>query len=84
MAKNLPAMQETQVQSLGWEDPWRRACQATLVLLPGESYGQRSLEGCSPLGRRVRHDLSDLAHMHGSDTLLTLQVLSYLIFITML
>ena len=21
MAKNLPAMQETQVQSLGWEDP---------------------------------------------------------------
>ena len=23
--KNLPAMQETQVQSLGWEDPlWRR------------------------------------------------------------
>ena len=23
--KNLPAMQETQVQSLGWEIPWRRA-----------------------------------------------------------
>ena len=40
----------------GWEDPWGRACQATLVLLPGESYGQRSLEGCSPLGRSVRYD----------------------------
>ena len=24
MIKNLPATQETQVQSLGWEDPWRR------------------------------------------------------------
>ena len=24
MVKNLPAMQETWAQSLGWEDPWRR------------------------------------------------------------
>ena len=24
MVKNLPAIQETQVQSLGEEDPWRR------------------------------------------------------------
>ena len=24
MVKNLPAIQETQVWSLGWEDPWRR------------------------------------------------------------
>ena len=24
VVKNLPAMQETQVQSLGWEVPWRR------------------------------------------------------------
>ena len=24
LAKNLPAMQDTWVQSLGWEDPWRR------------------------------------------------------------
>ena len=41
------------VQSLGWEDPWRRAWQPTPVLLPGESHGQRSLAGCSPWGRRV-------------------------------
>ena len=26
------------------------------VFLPGESHGQRSLVGCSPWGRRVRHD----------------------------
>ena len=24
LVKNLPAMQETWVRSLGWEDPWRR------------------------------------------------------------
>ena len=28
--------------------PWRRAWQPTLVFLPGESHGQRSLAGCSP------------------------------------
>jgi len=28
--------------------PWRRAWQATPIFLPGESHGQRSLEGYSP------------------------------------
>ena len=28
--------------------PWRRAWQPTLVFLPGESHGQKSLAGCSP------------------------------------
>ena len=121
--KNLPAMQETGVQSLDWEDPlgkgmathssildwrnpwteeppgyspwvrnesdmteqltfpggssgkepicrcrrckrrrfhpwvrkitWRRVWQATPVFLPGESHGQRSLEGYSPWGHEV-------------------------------
>ena len=37
MVKNLPAMQETWVPSLGWEDPWRRAWQPTPISLPGES-----------------------------------------------
>jgi len=32
--------------------PWRRAWQPTPVFLPGESYGQRSLAGCSPWGRK--------------------------------
>ena len=31
--------------------PWRRAWQPTPVLLPGESHGQRSLEGYSPWDR---------------------------------
>ena len=30
--------------------PWRRKWQPTPVLLPGESHGQRNLEGCSPWG----------------------------------
>ena len=32
--------------------PWRRAWQPTPVFLPGESHGQRSLEGCSPQGHK--------------------------------
>ena len=26
LVKNFPAVQETWVQSLGWEGPWRRKC----------------------------------------------------------
>ena len=32
--------------------PWRRAWQPTPVFLPGESHGQRSLEGYSPWAHR--------------------------------
>ena len=52
LVKNLPAVQETQVQSLGRNIPWRRAWQPTSVFLPGESHGQRSLVGYSPLGQK--------------------------------
>ena len=50
IVKNLPAMQETQVQSWVRKTPWRRERQPTPVFLPGESYGQRSLAGCSLWG----------------------------------
>ena len=50
MVKNLPAMQETRVQPLGWEDPQRREWQPTPAFLPGELHGQRSLAGYSPWG----------------------------------
>ena len=42
--KSLPAIQETQVQTLGQEDPCRRTWQPTPVFLPGEARGQRSLQ----------------------------------------
>ena len=45
MVLNLPAMQETWVQSLGWEEPSGLPAPA---FLPGESHGQRSLAGYSP------------------------------------
>ena len=42
-----------------WKIPWRRKWQATPLFLPGKSYGQKSLAGFSPRGRkRVRHDLA--------------------------
>ena len=51
-SKNLPAVQETQVQSLGQEDPLKREQLPTPVFSPGEFHGQRSLAGYSPWGRK--------------------------------
>ena len=50
--KNLPAMQETWVQSLGREDPPQDLLEwlPTPVFLPGEFHEQRSLAGYSPWG----------------------------------
>ena len=47
--KNLPAMQETRVQTLGLI-PLRREWQPTPVFLPGEFHGQRNLAGYSSWG----------------------------------
>ena len=48
MVKNLPAMQEMWVRSLGQEDHLEEGMQATPVFLPGEFHGQRSLVGYRP------------------------------------
>ena len=45
--KNLPAMLETWVRSLGRKIPWKKEWQPTPVFLPGEFHGQRSLVGYS-------------------------------------
>ena len=50
MVKNLPAMWETQVRSLGREDPLEKGMLPTPVFLLGEFHGQRSLAGYSPWG----------------------------------
>ena len=66
--KNLPAVQETWVGSLGqefhpdqeWQEfsiPWRREWQPIPVFLPEKSHGQRSLAGYNPRG----HKESDMA-----------------------
>ena len=41
MVKNLPAMQEMQVWSLGLKIPWKRRWQPTPIFLPGKSQVQR-------------------------------------------
>ena len=48
--KNPSAMWETYVNPWVWKVPWKRALQATPVLLPGEFHRQRSLEDFSSWG----------------------------------
>ena len=63
MVKHLSAMQETQDQSMGWEDHQRRKQQPTPVLLPGKSHGQRSLVGYSPWGCKESY-MTEGLHFH--------------------
>ena len=62
MVKNLPAMLETQVQSLGWEDPLVEAWQPTPVFLPGDSDGQRRLAGYNLWGCKGSDMTERLTH----------------------
>ena len=49
---NMPAIQETQIQSLGQEDRWRKKWQPTPLFSPGDFHGQRNLAGYSPWGHK--------------------------------
>ena len=56
MIMNSPAMQETWVQSLSWQDPLEEGM-ATPVFLPGESLWTEEPGGLQSLGsQRVGHD----------------------------
>ena len=48
-----------------WTSVQRRQWHPTPVLLPGESHGRRSLEGCSPWGR-WGSDMTERLHFHFS------------------
>ena len=50
MVKNLPALREPWVQSLGWEDPLEEGMAAHSSILAWGFPGQRSLEGYGLLG----------------------------------
>ena len=55
MVKNLPAMQETGVQSLGWEDPLEKGMATHSSMLAWRIY--RRARGLQSMGsQRVRHD----------------------------
>ena len=50
--KRLSTMQETRVQSLGWEDPLEKEMAIHSSAIAWKSYGQRSLVGYSPWGHK--------------------------------
>ena len=52
VGRNPPAKQETQVQSLGQEDPLEKEMATHSSILPGKSHGQRSLVDYSPWGHK--------------------------------
>ena len=58
--KNLPAMLETWVQSLGWEDALEEGMETRCSCLENP-HGQRSLEGYSPWGHKELYPTQQLS-----------------------
>ena len=61
MGKRLPAMQESQVQSLGWEDSLEKVM---ATHSSGETCGQRSLVSYNPWGCKDSETTEQLKHTH--------------------
>ena len=62
MAKNLPAMQETRVWSLGWEGPLKEKMTICSSILAWRIPGTEEPNGLPSMGSHtVGHDWSDLA-----------------------
>ena len=57
MVKNLPAMPETQVQSLGWDDPLEKRMANHSSILPWRITWIEEPNGLQSMGsQRVRHN----------------------------
>ena len=54
--KKLPAVQEVQVQSLGWDDPLEEEMETHSSILDGEIPWTEEPGGYSPWVKRVRHN----------------------------
>ena len=54
--KTLPAVQETQVRSLHWEDPLEKEMATRSSILAWKISWTEEPGGYSPWGHRVRHD----------------------------
>ena len=68
--KNLPAMWETRVQSLGWEDPLEKGMDTHSSTLAWRIPWTEELGGLQSLGsQRIEHDRSDFTHL-GSQMLI--------------
>ena len=68
MVKNLPAMWETCIPSLGWEVAVEEGMATHSRFLPGESHGQRSPVGYSPWGRRDSDTTEQVSHTPSSSS----------------
>ena len=58
-------MQETWVRSLGWEEPLEKGIVTHSRIFAWELYGQRSLVGSSPWGRKESDMTERLTHTQG-------------------
>ena len=68
LVKNLPAMQETQVWFLGWEDPLEKEMAThSSILAWGVLWTEEPGRLLSMGSHRVRHDCSNLACMHAME-----------------
>ena len=57
MVKNLPAIQETRVPSLGWEDPLEKRMATHSIILPWRIPWLEEPSGLQSMGsQRVGHD----------------------------
>ena len=65
--KNLPAMQEVQVNPWVGQILWRRKWQPTPVFLPRKSHEERSLVGYSPRGCK-ESDTTERLHFISQET----------------
>ena len=70
MVKNQLAMQESQVQSLGQEDPLEKSMAITPVFLLGEFHGEKSLVGYSPWGHKELDTTEQLTNQHGGNPII--------------
>ena len=62
LVARLPAMQNTQVWSLGWEEPLEEGMATHSSNLPGVSHGQRSIVSYSPWGCKESDMTEHLTH----------------------
>ena len=59
MVKNLPAMRETQVQSLGWKDPLEKGMATHSSILAWRVPRTEEPGGLQPMGLQSQTRLSD-------------------------
>ena len=64
--ENPPAVRETSVQSLSWEDPLEEGMATHLVFLPGESPWTEELGGLQSMGLQRDGHNGETKHSTGS------------------